>query len=242
MGAVGYLHSLQSMGTVDGPGVRAVVFAAGCPLRCVYCHNPDTWRQQDGTPWEADTLCARIMRLYPYIKEGGVTFSGGEPCLQAVFFEEVARELRAQGLHIALDTSGAVWNRDVERLLAQTDLVLLDVKMTSEAEYRVNTGGSLESTLAFLSETERRGIPLWIRHVVVPGLTDGEDNIRRLASLLLPYGNIQRVELLPFRRLCLEKYEALGIPFPLKDTPEADGETIRRLYRILSEAGMPCPL
>lgn len=218
------------MGTLDGPGVRTVIFATGCPIRCVYCHNPDTW--EGGESVTAEELRCRIMRFYPYIKRGGVTFSGGEPCLQASFFRELAVALRTDGLHIALDTSGAVINDSVLSLLDKVDLVLLDVKFTSEDDYRRYTGGSLTRTLEFLSLLDERKIPTWIRHVVVPGINDTEDSTLRLRELISPYKCIERVELLPFRKLCLEKYETLRIPFPLRDTPEMDAGRLRELEEL----------
>ena len=232
-GEYGYIHSLQSLGTVDGPGVRAVVFAAGCPLRCKYCHNPDTWKMTDGTPTEASELAARISRLYPYIKDGGVTFSGGEPLLQAEFFTVLAGLLKERGLHIALDTSGCVMNEAVVGLLDMVDLVLLDVKFTDECSYFRNTGGSFSQTVAFLDELERRGMPVWIRQVIVPGLNDTAEDIGRLSALLSGYTVIEKVELLPFRKLCLEKYDALGIEFPFRDTPEMGEAEIKSLYEYL---------
>lgn len=234
MSKIGYIHSLQSLGTVDGPGVRAVVFASGCPLRCVYCHNPDTWKMTDGTPTEVGQISERIFRLYPYIKDGGVTFSGGEPLLQAEFFSELSAVLKERGLHIALDTSGCVLNEGVLRLLELVDLVLLDVKFDDEASYLRNTGGSFSGTVAFLDELKARGIPTWIRRVIVPKLNDGKEDILRLRELISGYPNIEKVELLPFRKLCLEKYQSMGIDFPLLDTPEASEAKIRELYGYLN--------
>lgn len=229
----GYVHSLQSMGTVDGPGVRAVVFTEGCPLRCVYCHNPDTWEFNKEHLVSAEELSEKILRLYPYIKNGGVTFSGGEPCVQAEFLTELACLLKEKGLHIALDTSGAVYNEKVEKLLEKTDLVLLDIKMTSEADYKKHIGGSLKTTLDFLEILEKKNKEVWIRHVVVPGITDSEDNIKKLKELISPFKCITKVELLPFRTLCIEKYESMGIEFPLKDTPQMSREETERLYEFL---------
>lgn len=230
----GYIHSLQSLGTVDGPGVRAVVFAAGCPLRCVYCHNPDTWNiSKSAEPTEASELAARIARLYPYIKDGGVTFSGGEPCLQAEFFSELAALLKAHGLHIALDTCGEIINEEALRLISLCDLILLDVKFTTEEDYLKYTGGSLTRVTELLGILRDMGKAVWVRHVVVPGINDTEDDVRRLCELTAPYPNIERVELLPFRKLCLEKYESLGIDFPLKDTPQMSESRIRELYGVM---------
>ncbi len=230
----GYIHSIQSLGTVDGPGVRAVIFNTGCPLRCVYCHNPDTWKLQDGEEWEADKLAEKIVKLYPYIKNGGVTFSGGEPCVQAKFLTEVAKSLKKAKLHIALDTSGAVDNTDVDALLDEVDLVLLDIKFTSDEDYKLNTGMDLQAVLHFLDKLEALCKPVWIRHVVVPNLNDTEDDIRKLAKIIKPYKCIKKTELLPFRKLCLEKYEKLGIPFPLKNTPEMSPAKISELEAVLS--------
>ena len=218
------------MGTQDGPGLRAVVFASGCPLRCIYCHNPDTHAIGEGEPTEHTELARRIERLIPYIKDGGVTFSGGEPCLQAEFFAELAELLHAMGLHVALDTSGCIINDRVERLVSLCDLVLLDLKFTTEEDYRRYTGGSLGQTLDFLSLCERMGVPVRIRHVVVPGLNDTEEDVKALEGLIEGKRCIEEIEPLPFRKLCLEKYEMLGIPFALAETPEMDEERLQELY------------
>jgi len=231
----GYVHSLQSLGTVDGPGVRAVVFAAGCPLRCAFCHNPDTWKITEGTPTEDTELKERIMRLYPYIKNGGVTFSGGEPLMQAEFFASLAKMLKDAGLHIAVDTSGCIMNEDTDKLLKLCDLVLLDLKFTTEKNYKDYTGGSLSSTLSFLDKLKEKNKPTVIRQVIIPGLTDTEQSIKHTAKLLLPYRSIIcQVELLPFRKLCLEKYEALGIEFPFKDKDEADFKRVKLLQKLIN--------
>lgn len=230
----GYIHSLQSLGTVDGPGVRAVIFGTGCPLRCAYCHNPDTWHVDDGTPTDSAEIVERVKKLLPYIKRGGVTFSGGEPCVQAEFFTEVARELKKSGVHIALDTSLSVWGEKVRELISECDLVLADLKFTTEEDYaRYTGGGSLADTLERLEEIRRMGKDVWIRHVVVPGVTDSAENIAHLGELISRFDNVKRVELLPFRKLCLEKYEKLGIPFPFADKCEAGSAKIEELYRLL---------
>ena len=217
------------MGTLDGPGVRAVVFASGCPLRCSFCHNPDTWRISDGKEMEHGELAAKIERLYEYIKDGGVTFSGGEPCLQAGFFTALAGELKRKDLHIALDTSGAILNEEVKALLSLVDLVLLDVKFTDEESYLANNAGSLSAPLSFLEYCRGIGLPVWIRHVVIPSVNDKRADLLRLKEIISPYENVARVELLPFRKLCLEKYEALGIPFPLSDCEEMNRDRLNEL-------------
>ena len=225
----GYVHSIQSLGTVDGPGVRSVVFLSGCPLRCVYCHNPDTWERDGAEEWEHDVLAEKLLHFYPYIKNGGVTFSGGEPLLQAEFVCEVAKLLHSRGLHVAVDTCGTPDTPAVDTMLNEIDLVLLDVKMTTEEDYRRYTRGSLANTLSFLNKLEALNKDTWIRHVVVPGINDSEEDILRLRALLQPYSCIKRVELLPFKKLCLEKYRNLGIPFPLEDTPAMSQTELARL-------------
>ena len=232
----GYVHSLQSLGTVDGPGVRSVVFLSGCPLRCIYCHNPDTWGRQESQLTDADELAERLLGFYSFIKNGGVTFSGGEPLLQAEFVTEVASILKKAGLHIAIDTCGTPITPAVEPLLSVADLFLLDIKMTSEEDYKRYTGGSLGETMAFLDRLEEMQKDVWVRHVVVPGINDTEEDIDRLAKLLSGYKCIQKVELLPFKNLCLEKYHALKIPFPLEDTPPMRVDETERLENVLREA------
>ena len=232
----GYVHSLQSLGTVDGPGVRSVVFLSGCPLRCVYCHNPDTWECQEKQLTDANELAERLLSFYSFIKKGGVTFSGGEPLLQAEFVTEVASILKKAGLHVAIDTCGFPVTPLTERLLEVADLFLLDIKMTTEEDYQRYTGGSLQATMAFLDRLEEMQKDVWIRHVVVPGINDTEEDIERLAALISGYKCIKKVELLPFRNLCLEKYRALSIPFQLEDTPPMNVEETERLERMLREA------
>ena len=232
----GYVHSLQSLGTVDGPGVRSVVFLSGCPLRCVYCHNPDTWEKKESQLTDADELAERLLSFYSFIKKGGVTFSGGEPLLQAEFVTEVTGILKKAGLHVAIDTCGSPITPATERLLEVADLFLLDIKMTTEEDYKRYTGGSLQTTMAFLDRLEEMQKDVWIRHVVVPGINDTEEDIERLAALISGYKCIKKVELLPFRNLCLEKYRALEIPFQLENTPPMKADETERLERMLREA------
>ena len=232
----GYVHSLQSLGTVDGPGVRSVVFLSGCPLRCVYCHNPDTWKNEESQLTDADELARRLVRFYPFIKKGGVTFSGGEPLSQAEFVATVAELLKKEGLHVAIDTCGAPVTPATERLLEVADMFLLDVKMTTEEDYKRYTGGSLAATMAFLDQLEEKQKDVWIRHVVVPGINDTEEDILRLAELIKGYTCIKKVELLPYKNLCLEKYRTLGIPFPLEATPPMKADEAEALEELLKRA------
>ncbi len=229
----GYIHSLQSLGTVDGPGIRAVVFASGCPLRCIYCHNPDTWNMTEGTLTDANEIAEKIIKLKPFLKNGGVTFSGGEPLMQAEFFAELAGLLKKDGLHIALDTSGCIDNPSVDKLLEVTDLVLLDIKMTSDEDYQKYIGTDLNRVMAFLAKVQKLGKEVWVRHVVVPGINDTPEDILKLKEMLKGYTCISKTELLPFKNLCLEKYENMGIEFPLKDTLPMTNEEIEKLNNLL---------
>ena len=230
----GRIHSIQSLGTVDGPGVRGVVFMQGCPLRCGYCHNPDTWDREGGEETTAEAVFEKIRRLKPYFKNGGgLTVSGGEPLLQAAFVRELFTLCHEAGIHTCLDTSGCIWNEAAAALLKVTDLVLLDIKMTNDTDYRAHIGCSLEKPLAFLDRLGERGIPAWIRQVIVPGVNDDEENILRLKALLAGRDNVQRVQLLPFKKICASKYENLGIPFPFDRYPHCPPDTIERLTALL---------
>ena len=232
---IGRVHAFQSLGTVDGPGVRCVVFLSGCPLHCGYCHNPDTWDAAGGEPLSAETVVRRALRYKPYFgAQGGVTVSGGEALMQAEFVTALFTRLKAEGVHTCLDTSGCRLDAPVRALLAVTDLVLLDIKMNTDAAYREHVGMSLAQPLRFLDELERRGVDTWIRQVVVEGIHDAPGQMALLRELIRPYRCIRKVELLPFRKLCLEKYREMGKPFPFERYPETSQQTISRLERELS--------
>ena len=213
----GRVHSFQTLGALDGPGLRFVVFLQGCNLRCLYCHNPDTWEMSGGTEHTSSDILHSIERCRPYFgKTGGVTVSGGEPLLQAGFVRELFSLCRENGIHTCLDTSGQPMGPYTQELLEETDLCLLDIKATSDESYRALCGTDLQSPLSFLRLLEKRRIPTWIRQVIVPGMNDGIGDIEALKSILMPYSCIQKVELLPFQTLCLEKYRRMGIRFPLE--------------------------
>ena len=211
----GRVHSFQSLGALDGPGLRCVVFLQGCPLRCGYCHNPDTWDPDGGQLTEAADVVKKLKRYKSYFgADGGVTVSGGEALLQADFVAELFALCHEEGIRTCLDTSGCLHSEHEDKLLAHTDLCLLDIKFTTAEDYRQYTGAELKDVLGFLDRLKSRSIPTWIRQVIVPGLNDTADNIDRLNELIAPYSNVVKVELLPFHKLCLEKYQTLGIPFP----------------------------
>lgn len=227
---IGNIHSIQSLGAVDGPGVRYVVFMQGCPLRCVYCHNPDTWRTEGGTPANVDELVCKALRFQPYWKNGGgVTVTGGEPLMQAEFVAEFFAKLHEHGVHTALDTSGAGKLVQADKVLIHTDLVLCDLKFLTRTDYLKNCRADFDQVKCFLQLTATKNIPLWIRHVVVPGLTDSLDHLRRIKAMAESYPNFEKLEFLPFHKLCIEKYEQLGLEFPLKDTPAMHPDTLKKL-------------
>lgn len=230
----GWVHSLQSLGTVDGPGLRYVVFLQGCPLRCVYCHNPDTWDPAGGAVMDTEELVEKILRCRPYFgTEGGVTVSGGEPLLQAEFVTQLFARLKREGVHTALDTSGAGDLGKAPALLAVTDLVLLDLKFPTEEGYRQHCRGSLGQTEAFAALVAEKQVPLWVRHVVAPGLNDTLEDMAAVKSWAQRQPTLEKIEWLPFHNLCLEKYQQLGVPFPLADTPPMDREKLDRLIAAL---------
>ena len=230
----GRVHSLQSLGTVDGPGLRYVVFLQGCPLRCVYCHNPDTWDTAGGAVMGTEELVEKILRCRPYFgAEGGVTVSGGEPLLQAEFVTQLFARLKREGVHTALDTSGAGDLGKAPALLEVTDLVLLDLKFPTEEGYRQYCRGSLGQTEAFAALVAEKQVPLWVRHVVAPGLNDTLEDMAAVKSRAQRQPTLEKIEWLPFHNLCLEKYQQLGVPFPLADTPPMDREKLDRLIAAL---------
>lgn len=222
------------MSALDGPGLRSVVFMQGCPLRCAYCHNPDTWEIGKGESVTVNDLIQRVLRYKAYFgATGGVTVSGGEATLQAEFLSEFFTECRKNDISTVLDTSGAVLNENVVKLLEQTDLCILDIKMTNEQDYKKYTRGSLAQTLKFLEVLEKMQVKTWIRQVIVPDINDTAKQVLKLKALCEPFSCIGKIELLAFRKLCISKYNELGIDFPLKDSPETTPERIDELTKLL---------
>jgi len=222
----GRVNSIQSLAAVDGPGVRFAVFMQGCGLRCGYCHNPDTWDVAGGTEYTAEDIVAKCERYREYFgSEGGITLSGGEPLLQAEFVGEVFRLCRARGINTCLDTSGSVLNDDVKNALCYTDRVLLDIKFTSDELYLTHVGCSIDGPMSFLRYLDSADIPTTLRQVIVPGLNCDEKNVERLCYIVNEHKCVDKVELLPFRKMCRVKYEKLGIEFPFEkySEPTADG-------------------
>lgn len=235
MSRTGYIHSIQSLGTVDGPGVRFVAFMQGCPLRCKCCHNPDTWEMNAGTEYSPEQLVKRAVRYKEYFgKEGGITLSGGEPLCQSEFCLEVFRLCHSEGINTCLDTSGITLSDKTKELLAETDRVLLDIKYTSDEEYRENVGCSMEAPLEFLSYLDEKNIPTTVRQVIIPTVNDTEENILALKKIVSSHKCIDKVELLPFRKICQTKYDNMSLHFPFGHLPEATKEKTDYLLNILN--------
>lgn len=228
------IHSIQSLGTLDGPGVRFVVFLQGCHLRCKCCHNPDTWDITKGKDMTPEELASRAARYKEYFgKEGGITVSGGEPLLQAKEAFELFSLCKSNGINTCLDTSGSVMNDDVRKLLSVTDRVLLDIKYTNDVGYRENVGCSLSPVLEFLKTLDERSVPTTLRQVIIPTLNDTLENVKALKEIRNTHSCVDSVELLAFRKLCETKYQSLDIPFPLADTPEPTKEKMDELKNML---------
>ncbi|WP_086664521.1 pyruvate formate-lyase-activating protein [Lentzea kentuckyensis] len=237
----GSVHSWDIATAVDGPGTRFALFLSGCPLRCLYCHNPDTWHMRDGHRMTVDEVMAEVAKYQRFIEVagGGLTISGGEPLLQPGFTAAVFHRAKQLGLHTALDTSGFLGARASDDLLTDTDLVLLDIKSWDPATYRHVTGGEVAPTLDFARRLSASGKPMWIRFVLVPGHTDAETNVEGIASFVSTLNTVERVEVLPFHKLGAPKYAALGIPFPLADVPSPDAELVRRVHEQFATRGLP---
>ena len=234
---MGRIHSIQSLGTVDGPGVRFVAFLQGCPLRCGCCHNPDTWEIGGGTEMTAEELVQKVLRCRDYFgAQGGITLSGGEPLLQADFVREVFTLCHEAGVHTCLDTSGCILTEGVKEALAVTDRVLLDVKYVTEEAYRAHVGCSMEAVTAFLAYLNERGIPTTLRQVTIPTLNDTTESVAALRGIAAAHPCVDSVELLPFRKMCQMKYDRMGIPFPFAHLPEPTAEKMEELKELLKPA------
>lgn len=228
------VSSIYTGSAVDGPGVRTVVFFQGCPLRCVYCHNPETQSFEGGEEYTPQELFEKIKRYNMYYGEnGGVTFSGGEALCAGKFLCEVLKLCRDAGINTAIDTSGCINNSYSEEAVRLADLIILDIKMNNEEDYKKYIGGSFKETIKFLDFCEQTGTDVWIRKVIVPGINDNEECILGLKKIVSGYKCIKKTELLPFERLCAPKYEKLGMEFPLADTPAMDKIYLDKLKEIL---------
>lgn len=230
----GRIHSIETMGLVDGPGIRVVVFFQGCALRCLYCHNPDTWVEAGGEEYTPEQLVNKISRFKNYFEKsgGGVTFSGGDPLRQPEFVKEAFRLFKEKGIHTCLDTSG-VGTGDYEEVLKYTDLVLYDVKHLTEEGYKDMTGLPKAETDKFLDACIKTGTKLWIRQVVVPGKTDSVEYIKELNNFINKLENVEKVELLPYHLLGVNKYEVMNVKYRLEGLDAMDKEDCKALYQYI---------
>ena len=232
----GKIHSIQSLGALDGPGMRFVVFTQGCNLRCGCCHNPDTWSYDGGTEYTPEEIVKKAVRYKEYFgKDGGITISGGEPLLQADFVREVFELCRLEGINTCLDTSGNILNNKIKSLLTVTDRVLLDIKYTENTLYQKHVGCDFERVTDFLEYLNVQNIPTTIRQVIIPTLNDNKDNIHNLKLIKKQYSCIDKIELLPFKKICQVKYDGMGIIFPFSHIPEPTDDKIKELEKMIKE-------
>ena len=228
----GYINKIETMGLVDGPGVRTVVFLQGCPLRCLFCHNPETWQLKKGELYTPLELATKIIRNKNYFgSDGGVTFSGGEPLLQTEFLIEVCKLLKKENINICLDTSGNGTNN--YKILDYIDLVILDIKGIDEATHKNMTSHSISKVLEFIKKCNEKNKKMWIRQVIVPGINDTEEYILKLKKYIENIDNVEKVELLPYHTMGVNKYEELNLDYPLKSIPAMDKEKCLQLEEIL---------
>lgn len=242
---LGKIHSIETFGTVDGPGIRYVVFFQGCPMRCKYCHNPDTWDISYGSEKSVSEILDDYERYKPFLRKGGLTTTGGEPLMQIDFLTELFEEAKKRNIHTCLDTSGIIFNEDnpelmakFDRLIKSTDLIMLDIKHIDDSTHLEITSRSNKNILAFLKYLDKNNIPVWIRHVVVPGLTDKEEDLVKLGEFLGNFKNIQALDILPYHNMGKVKYDNLGMEYPLIDTPPASKELANKAKELIQHGFM----
>lgn len=236
----GKIHSIETCGTVDGPGIRFVVFLQGCPMRCQYCHNPDTWSFDGGREISVEEILTQFDGVKEFLKNGGITATGGEPLVQIVFVTELFKRAREKNIHTALDTSGILFNKNdtskIDELLKYTSLVMLDIKHIDDNEHKKLTGHSNKTVLDFARYLSDKNIPVWIRHVVVPGITNRPEYLKKLGGFLSTLTNVQALDVLPYHDMAIPKYEKLGINYPLKGVPPLTKEQAIEARNIIVEA------
>lgn len=238
----GNIHSIESFGTVDGPGIRYVVFTQGCLLRCQYCHNADTWEIGTGKKMTVTEIIDDLKSYLPFIESsnGGITVSGGEPLLQIPFLIELFKECKKLGVHTTIDSSGGCFStapefqQNLKELLKYTDLVMLDLKHIDRKKHIDLTGMANDHILNFAKFLDEQNIPVWIRHVLVPTITDNEEDLKNLGRFIRELSNVKKVEILPYHQLGMYKWEALGMEYPLKDIPTPSDEEVERAYELIT--------
>ena len=231
----GYIHSIETMGLVDGPGIRVVVFMQGCPLRCSFCHNPDTWDITSNLKLDANEVVDEIRKYRPYIEMGGgVTFSGGEPLLQSEFLLDMLKLCKKAGIHTCIDTSGTGYSRKyLDKIFKYTDLVILDIKAIKENKYKKITKRNMDMFNYFKDKLNKSNTKLWLRQVIIPGINDTEEYILELKDYIKEFNNVEKVELLPYHTLGIEKYKKLNVKYELEDTCDMDKERCKELEELL---------
>lgn len=236
----GNIHSIESFGTVDGPGVRLVVFLQGCPMRCQYCHNPDTWDYKENKQMSIDEILKKYDSIKEFLKNGGITVTGGEPLSQIEFVTELFKQAKEKSIHTAIDTSGILFKKDntekIDELLKYTDLVMLDIKHINDEEHKKLTKHSNRNILDFATYLSEKQIPIWIRHVVVPTITDNEKHLKELGTFLAKLKSLKALDVLPYHNMAIPKYENLGIEYPLKDLPALTKTEALQARKIIFEA------
>ncbi|MCD8180669.1 MAG: pyruvate formate lyase-activating protein [Firmicutes bacterium] len=236
---IGHIHSIESFGTVDGPGIRLTVFFKGCPMRCLYCHNPDTWDMSGGTDMTAEEILDEYEKGAVFYKNGGITATGGEPLMQIEFLTELFTKAKKRGIHTCLDTSGILFSRDrldeFDALTDACDLVMLDIKHIDDEEHRKLTGHSNKRVLDYLDYLAGKNKAVWIRHVIVPGITLDDAYLARLGGYIGKYRNIKALDVLPYHSMAKPKYSELGMEYPLGDTPDATKDEAVHARNIIIE-------
>lgn len=236
----GRIHSIESFGTVDGPGMRLVIFLQGCPMRCAYCHNPDSWAMEGGHPMTPEEILAQYEKNRPFYRGGGITATGGEPLMQLDFLTELFTLAKRKEIHTCIDTSGVTFNpknsallTKLERLMSLTDLVMLDIKHIDPAFHRDLTGHSNAHILQFAVWLEKQEKDFWVRHVVVPGLTDDDRSLYELGRFLGQFRHLKALDLLPYHSMGVPKYAQLGMTYPLAGTPDMDKEELVKKKQVI---------
>lgn len=231
---VGYVRKLETMGMVDGPGIRTIVFLSGCPLRCLFCHNPDMWKTDKADAISVDDLMKKLKRYQPYFGEtGGVTFCGGEPLNQPEFLIDMMKACKEAGISTCLDTSGFGRVDTFDAILENTDTILYDIKGLEEKKYREMVGAPIRTTMNFLEKAQAHGVDTWIRIVIVPGFHDNLEYMDDLADYIAPLNNIERIELLPYHTMGVNKYETIGKEYPLEGVPAMEKDKCMELQEYL---------
>ncbi|WP_249870328.1 pyruvate formate-lyase-activating protein [Oceanobacillus saliphilus] len=240
----GRIHSIETCGTVDGPGLRYIIFMQGCPLRCQFCHNPDTWKMGDGEEMTVQELVDDIKDYLPFFQAsgGGVTVSGGEPLLHVKFLVELFKELKKLNIHTAIDTAGGCFSKSptflksMDELLDMTDLVLMDIKQINPAKHKILTGMDNQQILSLATYLSDKQIPVWIRHVLVPGHSDNDEDLNQLSEFISTLTNVEKIEILPYHKMGVYKWEALGLDYPLEGVEPPTEERVANATEILNRS------